>query len=345
MDTSGRAVLFAGATVVIALLGMFALGVSFLYGPAVASSLAVLLAMTASLTAAAGDAEQDRPPRGRPLARCPGFGRRASADGRRASGTAGAGLIQRRPVAGGDRLGRAAHRAGHPGVLDRARLGRRRHRPTSAPRPGAPTTCWPRASGTGFNGPLQIVAELPRHGDVAGLPALRAARRTPARVSCGSRRARVNPAGNTALLLAYPTHVAAEREDQGPGRPDCAPTPSRPIARATGRSAPTSAAPRRIFEDFAAYLNSKLPLFIGIVVALSALLLMVVFRSVLVPLKAVAMNLLSIGASLRRRGGDLPVGLAGRRHRRRPHAHRSRRSCRSWSSRSSSACRWTTRCS
>ena len=41
---SGRAVLFAGATVVIALLGMFALGVSFLYGLAVAAALAVLAA-------------------------------------------------------------------------------------------------------------------------------------------------------------------------------------------------------------------------------------------------------------------------------------------------------------
>src|SRR5712691_7835886 len=39
MNTAGRAILFAGATVVIALLGMFALGVSFLYGVAIAASL------------------------------------------------------------------------------------------------------------------------------------------------------------------------------------------------------------------------------------------------------------------------------------------------------------------
>jgi len=50
MDTSGRAVLFAGVTVVIALLGMFALGVSFLYGLAIAASLAVLLVLAASIT-------------------------------------------------------------------------------------------------------------------------------------------------------------------------------------------------------------------------------------------------------------------------------------------------------
>src|SRR5665213_3337185 len=50
MDTSGRAILLAGTTVVIALLGMFATGVSFMYGLAIASVLAVLLTLIASLT-------------------------------------------------------------------------------------------------------------------------------------------------------------------------------------------------------------------------------------------------------------------------------------------------------
>ena len=50
MDTAGRAVLLAGTTVVIALLGMFATGISFMYGLAIASVIAVLLTMAASLT-------------------------------------------------------------------------------------------------------------------------------------------------------------------------------------------------------------------------------------------------------------------------------------------------------
>ncbi len=50
MDTSGRAILLAGATVVIALLGMFATGVTFLYGLSIASVVAVLLVLAASLT-------------------------------------------------------------------------------------------------------------------------------------------------------------------------------------------------------------------------------------------------------------------------------------------------------
>ena len=50
--------------------------------------------------------------------------------------------------------------------------------------------------------------------------------------------------------------------------------------------------------DFATTLGHKLPLFIGVVVLLSALLLMIVFRSLVIPLQAAVMNLLSIGASL-----------------------------------------------
>src|SRR5437763_6503873 len=50
MNTAGRAVLFAGATVVIALLGMFALGVSILNGVAVAGAIGVVMVLAASLT-------------------------------------------------------------------------------------------------------------------------------------------------------------------------------------------------------------------------------------------------------------------------------------------------------
>ena len=50
VNTSGRAVLFAGIIVCIALLGMFALGVSFLYGLAVAAAIGVAFTMVAALT-------------------------------------------------------------------------------------------------------------------------------------------------------------------------------------------------------------------------------------------------------------------------------------------------------
>ncbi len=50
MDTSGRAIILAGSTVMIALLGMFATGVAFMYGLAIAAVIAVLLTLLASLT-------------------------------------------------------------------------------------------------------------------------------------------------------------------------------------------------------------------------------------------------------------------------------------------------------
>ncbi len=49
--------------------------------------------------------------------------------------------------------------------------------------------------------------------------------------------------------------------------------------------------------DFATYLGDRMPLLLGVVLLLSFVLLMAVFRSLLVPLKAVVMNLLSIGAA------------------------------------------------
>jgi RND superfamily putative drug exporter len=70
-----------------------------------------------------------------------------------------------------------------------------------------------------------------------------------------------------------------------------------PLERATGTTVYIGGATASE-ADFSHVLSSKLPLFIGIVIALSALLLMVVFRSFLIPLQAAAMNLLSIGAAL-----------------------------------------------
>src|SRR5207253_9024416 len=70
-----------------------------------------------------------------------------------------------------------------------------------------------------------------------------------------------------------------------------------PLERGTGTTAYVGGATASE-ADFAHVLSSKLPLFIGIVIALSALLLMVVFRSFMIPLQAAVMNLLSIGAAL-----------------------------------------------
>ena len=70
--------------------------------------------------------------------------------------------------------------------------------------------------------------------------------------------------------------------------------------------------------DFSDMIGKRLPLFIGAVLVLSFLLLLVVFRSVLVPLKAVLMNLLSIGAAYGVMVAVFQWGWFGSTRRRRP---------------------------
>ena len=83
VNTSGRAVLFAGIIVCIALLGMFALGVSFLYGLAVAAAIGVLFTMISALTLLPGDVGLHRPQGHEPQAEAePGGERPADRRGR-----------------------------------------------------------------------------------------------------------------------------------------------------------------------------------------------------------------------------------------------------------------------
>ena len=107
---------------------------------------------------------------------------------------------------------------------------------------------------------------------------------------------RLNPTGEVATFSVYPRSspqayatsqlVSHLREDVIP-----------PVAARTGAVAYVGGVTAGAV-DFATVLGHKLPLFIGVVVLLSALLLMLVFRSLVIPLQAAVMNLLSIGASL-----------------------------------------------
>ena len=105
----------------------------------------------------------------------------------------------------------------------------------------------------------------------------------------------LNPAENTGVFQVYPTTSPQSEETTellDRIRDELIP----PIEQQTGAQVHVGGI-TAIFEDFGTAIADKLPLFIGVVVLLSALLLMAVFRSILVPLKAVAMNLLSIGAA------------------------------------------------
>ena len=292
IDTAGRAVLFAGVTVIISLLGMMLLGVTFLYGVAVAAATAVLFTMIASLTLlpallTVAGRRVDK-------LRIPGLGkRRALADLELGRWYRWSAWIQRHPVVAMTLSG------GLLLVLCIPMLSLRLGSSDAGSDPAGTTTrqaydLLAEGFGPGFNGPFQVVAELPGKGDEAVLTDLR--RRIEGQPGVASvTPPSVNPAGDTGVLIVYPTSSPQSEETTElleRLRDDVVP----PVERASGATVHIGGI-TAIFEDFGNVLTEKLPLFIGVVVLLSALLLMIVFRSILVPLKAMAMNFLSIGAA------------------------------------------------
>ena len=289
MDTSGRAILLAGATVVIALLGMFATGVSFTYGLAVASVIAVVLTLAATLTLLPAllsrfGARLVRPRKARRRM----FGEPGSA-WRRWSDT-----VRARPVplalaslavmvallvpafalrldisdAGNDPADLSSHQA----------FGLLAH-----------------GFGPGFNGPLTLVAESPGRDSTVSLAAVRAATLATPGVAAVTQ-PQLSPTGALAVMQVYPRsapQAAATTDLVNRLRHQVLP----PLERRTG--VPVLVAGLTAGSiDFSQVLSRKLPLFIAVVVLLSAVLLFVIFRSLVIPVQAALMNLLSIGAAI-----------------------------------------------
>ena len=318
MDTAGRAVLFAGCTVVIALLGMMLLGIEFLYGVAISASIGVLLVMFGSLTllpalltfAGARVARPGRRARARAAAPA------GQSDAARApAGAGGAWLrwsafVQRRPLAIAITSTLVMLVIAAPATA--LRLGSS----DASNDPASQTThrayaLLTEGFGKGFNGPLLVVAKVPNPSGEADEQGVVAAPTPPSgkaaveklRAAVAATNgvaavgpAKVNPAGNVATITVYPrsspqAYATTQLVSQLRGRV----VP--PVAAHTGMTVYVGGVTAGAV-DFAATLGHKLPLFIGVVVLLSALLLMIVFRSLVIPLQAAVMNLLSIGAAL-----------------------------------------------
>ena len=150
--------------------------------------------------------------------------------------------------------------------------------------------------GPGFNGPLVAVAELPPGTTPEQLAAVSTALAQTPGVAFATPAVANDPADTTAVLWrVIPTTSPQERATEQLVhhiRDDVLPAATAGTdleVKLTGQVAAQ--------VDFSDYLAARLPLFFGVVLGLSFLLLMVVFRSLLVPLKAVIMNLLSIGAA------------------------------------------------
>ena len=283
MDTAGRSVLFAGSTVVVALLGMVLLGISFLNGPAIAAALAVLLTMVGSLTLLP--------------ALLGAFGRRvkvpAVADGEHESPRWArfSALIERRP--------RAFAVAATVLLLVVALpvTGMRLGSSDAGSNTASSTTrkaydLLSQGFGSGFNGPFLVVAEVQGDGGRTQLDRLTTKLRAQPGVAAVTAPT-YNRAGDTATLTLFPTSKpqdAATKSLLERLRSDVVPRHGPVRVSIGGATAAT--------VDMGSVLSAKLPLFVLVVVGLALLLLAVVFRSLVIPAKAAVMNLLSIGAAL-----------------------------------------------
>jgi putative drug exporter of the RND superfamily len=316
MDTSGRAILLAGATVVIALLGMFATGVSFMYGLAIAAVLAVLMTLIASLTLLPAMLSRFGPRLVRPRhARTGRLGRRrsgvATVDGDApgiSNGTNGTAvtapahsawrrwsqIVQARPWP-------LAIVSLAVMVLLLVPVFAMRLDSSDAGNDPASTSSrdafdlLAHGFGAGFNGPLQLVAELNGRDQTAALASLRAAVSSSPDVVAVTQ-PRIAPSGSLAVIQAYPSSA-----------PQAVATTNlvnhlRDVVLPAFRSRTGVKVLVGGFTaasiDFSHVLAGKLPLFFGIVILLSALLLFVIFRSLVIPIQAALMNLLTIGAAL-----------------------------------------------
>jgi putative drug exporter of the RND superfamily len=295
IDTSGRAVMFAGVTVCIALLGMFALGVSFLYGVAVAASIAVLFTVISALTL---------------LPALLGF-----------FGTRVLGRKARRRLAAGQLTvsdespiwNRWAHTLRErPALIAAAAaalmlviavpfLSMRLGSADAGSDPGGSPTrqaydLLATGFGPGYNGPLQLVAQVNNPAQQAAFKKVTTAvAATSGVVRVTAPKLILGQAGNPGVATAdvYPTGSPQDASTtnllhhlRNQVVPDSS---SAGLHVLIGGQTATS-------DDFAGVLSNKLPLFVGIVVLLSFLLLTAVFRSLLIPAVAALMNLLTAGA-------------------------------------------------
>jgi putative drug exporter of the RND superfamily len=292
--TSGRTVLLAGSTVCVALLGQFALGVGFLDGVSVAAALAVALTMATSLTL---------------LPAMLGFLGARVLSRRERRDLSDTGPVSSEPTGFWLRWARFTER--RPAVVAAVSLttvvalalpvfGLSLGTSDASTDPAGWTThqaytALAQGFGPGFNGSLELAA---RPGSAAGAAAFgRLLDRIAGTAGVASVTPPVtSPDGTVELATVYP----ASGPQDGPTitlvnqlRRDLIPAASGGTGLVVHVGGVTASD-----IDFAAVLTSKLPLFIAVVVILAFVLLMAVFRSLLIPLVASVMNLLSVAAGL-----------------------------------------------
>ncbi|MFD8379601.1 MMPL family transporter [Streptomyces sp. NPDC059679] len=295
--TSGRAVIFAGATVCMALLGMLVLRLSFLNGVAVAAALTVLLTVAASVTllpallGLIGPRALSRRERRRLAAHGPrtrargGFAARWSA------------LVERRPKL------LAAVAVVVMLVLALPTLSLRLGTSDQGNDPASATTrraydLLAEGFGPGFNGPLTLVGRIDDAADRVAFGKLPETLRGIEGVASVSGSV-LSTSGDTALITVVPetapqsratSELVARLRDQLGG--DVLPQAAQATSLKVYVGGLTAG-----YDDFARVIVGKLPLFVGVVVGLGSILLLLAFRSIGIPVKAAVMNVAAVAAS------------------------------------------------
>ncbi|GGQ21715.1 MMPL family transporter [Streptomyces pseudogriseolus] len=291
--TTGRAVVFAGATVCIALLGMLILRLNFLNGVAVAASLTVVLTVAASVTllpallSLIGTRALSRKERRRLAEHGPepemptGFAARWSA------------FVERHPKL----LGAVAVVVMAVLALPTFSL----HLGTSdqGNDPKASTTrqaydLLADGFGPGVNGPLTLVTHVDGAQDRLALDNLDGTLRTTEGVASASP-VTYNQAGDTAFLTVVPESSPQSKQTSDLVdrlREDVLPRAESGTSLDVHVGGVTAG-----YDDFASVIVDKLPLFVGVVIGLGCLLLLLAFRSIGIPLKAAAMNVAAVAGA------------------------------------------------
>ncbi|MEV5339364.1 MMPL family transporter [Streptomyces sp. NPDC052676] len=291
--TTGRAVVFAGATVCIALLGMLILRLGFLNGVAIAASLTVVLTVAASVTLLPAllsligmRALSRRERRGLaehgPEPELPtGFAARWSA------------FVERHPR----KLGALALAVMTLLALPTLSL----HLGTSD-QGNDPRTATTRQAydlladgfGPGVNGPLTLVTEVHGAEDRLALDNLDATLRATEGVASATP-VTFDAGGDTAYLTVVPE--SSPQSERTSELVDRLRTEVLPRAEAGTSLDLHVGGVTAGYDDFADVIVGKLPLFVGVVIGLGCLLLLLAFRSIGIPLKAAAMNVAAVAGA------------------------------------------------
>ena len=310
VTTSGRAVLFAGGTVCVALLGMLVLGVGFLDGVAIATSLTVAVTVLASLTLlpallaflgprALSRRQQRKREEARRRSRAALVGRLAAVHAPVAV-TRGlwhrwADFVHNRP--------RSLSLAAFALMLALAVPTLALHLGTSdsGNDPAGSTTyksyeLLAKGFGAGFNGPLTVVAQVPDSAEQANVGKLITALEHTSGVA-GVSESAVAAQGRGAIDVLTVIPTTSPQSSATASLVDTLRAHVIPDVLAGSGVQAHVGGEVAVNVDFANVLTAKLPLFLAVIVGLSFLLLLLAFRSLLIPFTAAVMNLLSAAAS------------------------------------------------